>query len=249
LLQEVSPQAAKGPDTTITHKVYLDIGIAPTALRPAEERTLGDKSIIPVEDAAPVGRIVLGLYGNHVPITVANFLALVRGGSLLGTTFSRVLPGEYVQAGQQGALRMGQVEAPGDVQANPETSDPSAFRLTHGRPGTLSLSLGENDDDPRAKLRPGYKNLEFLITTGPGPAPRLDGSNIPFGRVLEGMGTISTITTVPTFRANERTNALNMLAQKLGDDRAAGVRRKYGRPLKAVVILGAGELPLEQGSG
>ncbi len=49
---------------------------------------------------------------------------------------------------------------------------------------------------------------------------------------------------VPTFRANDRTSALNMLAGKLGDDRAAGVRRKYGKPLKAVVILEAGELPL-----
>jgi peptidyl-prolyl cis-trans isomerase B (cyclophilin B) len=50
---------------------------------------------------------------------------------------------------------------------------------------------------------------------------------------------------VPAFRANGRTSAINMLAGQLGDDRAAGVRRKYGRPLKAVVILGAGELPLE----
>ena len=81
---------------------------------------------------------------------------------------------------------------------------------------------------------------------GPGPVPRLDGLNIPFGRVLEGMGVVGAITNVPTFRANERTSALNLLAGQLGDDRAAGVRRKYGRPLTAVIILKAGELPLEQ---
>ena len=40
----------------------------------------------------------------------------------------------------------------------------------------------------------------------------------------------------------ERTAAMNMLAQAIGDNRAIGVRRKYGRPLKSVLILGTGEL-------
>ncbi len=50
---------------------------------------------------------------------------------------------------------------------------------------------------------------------------------------------------VPTFRPMERTAAMNMLAQAIGDDRAVTVRRKYGRPFKAVIILGAGELPID----
>lgn len=44
--------------------MYLDIGIAPTALKPAIERTLGDKSSIPLGDAQPTGRIVLGEQGE-----------------------------------------------------------------------------------------------------------------------------------------------------------------------------------------
>lgn len=40
-------------------QIYLDIGIASTALKPQEERTLGSKTSIP-EDAQPIGRIVLG---------------------------------------------------------------------------------------------------------------------------------------------------------------------------------------------
>ncbi len=32
--------------------------------------------------------------------------------------------------------------------------------------------------------------------------------------------------------------------RSIGDDRAAQVRRKYGKPLKAVIIQDAGELPL-----
>ncbi|GFR40129.1 hypothetical protein Agub_g685, partial [Astrephomene gubernaculifera] len=74
-------------DTTITHAVSLTIGIAPRALKRAEERTIGDKSVIP--EAEPLGRVVIGLYGNAVPRTVSNFLALVGGGALVGSTFSR----------------------------------------------------------------------------------------------------------------------------------------------------------------
>lgn len=68
-------------------------------LTAAEERTLGDKSVIPLEDGVPSGRIVLGLYGRLAPGCVSNFLALVRSGALDGTVFSRVLPGEYIQVG------------------------------------------------------------------------------------------------------------------------------------------------------
>ena len=248
---EMQPEAMGGSVLPlITNKVFLDIGIAPTALKPSEERTLGGKTNIPVDDARrqPVGRIVLGLYGANTPVTVSNFLALVRSGALKETVFSRVLPGEYIQAGQQGSRRMGQVESrytSGLISDNKDISESSSFKLTHNRPGTLSLSLSENDEDPNVKGRQGYLgSIEFLITTGPGPCPRLDGLNIPFGRVVEGMGVVERVTRVPTFRANERTSALNILAGQLGDDRAAGVRRKYGKPLQAVVILDAGELPL-----
>lgn len=103
------------PDMTITHLVYLDIAIATRAFKPAEQRTLGDKSVLP-DSAAPAGRIVLGLYGRAAPATVSNFLAVVTSGALAGTTFSRVLPGEYVMAGKQGARRMGELEPPADLQ-------------------------------------------------------------------------------------------------------------------------------------
>lgn len=233
------------PATTITNLVYLDIGIAPRSFKTAGERTLGDRTVVPLDDAVPVGRIILGLYGQSAPGTVANFLRLVRSGALKDTTFSRVLPGEYIQAGQQGAFRLGQVQAEGaDLQSNPDLSSPSAFRLRHLRPGTLSLSLAENDEDPQLKLQPGYRNTEFLITTGPGPVPRLDSGNLVFGRVVEGMSVIGTIAQVPTFKPSERSKQLNVFAQTIGDDRAATVRRKYGKPLKAVIIQDLGELPL-----
>lgn len=50
----------------------------------------------------------------------------------------------------------------------------------------VSLCLSENDDDDEVKLDSDYRNVEFLITTGPGPCPQLDNNNIVFGTVLEG---------------------------------------------------------------
>ena len=35
-----------------------------------------------------------------------------------------------------------------------------------------------------------------FVHSGPGPVPRLDGLNIPFGRVLEGMGVVGAVTAV-----------------------------------------------------
>lgn len=129
------------------------------------------------------------------------------------------------------------------AQSNPDASDPSAFRLSHSRPGTLSLALTENDEDPVIKERPNYRNVEFLITTGPGPVPRLDGQNIVFGRVVEGLGAVSRITAVQTFRPSDGNGSMNAFAKLIGDDRAANVKRKYGRPLQAVIITDAGLLP------
>lgn len=41
-------------------QIYLDVGVAPTAFKPAGERTLGDKTVLPT-DVEPVGRIVIGM--------------------------------------------------------------------------------------------------------------------------------------------------------------------------------------------
>ncbi len=51
-----------------------------------------------------------GLYGRLVPQTVANFSSAIKAGIYTGTLWSKVLPGEYMQAGQQGSKRTGAVD-------------------------------------------------------------------------------------------------------------------------------------------
>ncbi|OMO89242.1 hypothetical protein COLO4_19843 [Corchorus olitorius] len=70
---------------------------------------------------------------------------------------------------------------------NTETVDSKEFLLKHSRSGVVSLYLSEIDDDDEVELNSDYRNLEFLITTGPGPCPQLDNNNIVFGTVHEGI--------------------------------------------------------------
>ena len=61
-------------------------------------------------------------------------------------------------------------------------------------------------------------------------------------QVLEGLGTVSAIAAVPAYNPAASLGALNFLGQALQDERAAKAQRKWGTPLKAVVITGAGEM-------
>jgi len=145
-------------------------------------------------------------------------------------------------AGRQGSKRMGEL-APswstllGDspsTSSNPDLLNPSSFDaerlpplLRHLKPGTLSLALGANDDDGALRLGQGYRPSEFLITTGPGPVPSLDGRNIVFGRVEEGLdvvgGIVSSVKTI-----GEAPGPFAKVAQLLGDERIERRKAKYG---------------------
>ena len=85
--------------------------------------------------------------------------------------------------------------------------------------------------------------LLLAITAGPGPASSLDGENIVFGRVLEGLDTMSEILQVKRFgpaSSTDRVAAFNALAGLLRDKRAAQAKARWGRPLKSIVITSSG---------
>jgi len=129
---------------------------------------MGDKSAL-CASPEPQGRLVLGLFGDVAPQTVANFASLVSQGVYTGTLFHKVLPGRYLLAGRQGSKRYGYVDsrALGSVpDVNSDLVSAKAFTLRHNRGGMLSLCIGANDDDAVLKTEIGFKNVEFLITTG-----------------------------------------------------------------------------------
>lgn len=189
-----------------------------------------------------MGRILIDLYGKAAPGSVANIVAAVQAGAYNSTSLSKIIPGRYLLAGVQGGKRSGLVQQPQGLPPNPDLLNSASFRLTHRRPGTVSLNLSENEDDGYFRSTPGYRNLSLLITTGPGPVPDLDDENIVVGQVVEGLDVVASITQVPTFTPNENSRAFNQFASFIGDDRAGKTRAKWGRPLQAVVITKAGVL-------
>lgn len=246
-----APPKPSTPDTTITDRIFMDFSICPSFN--SSDRTLGDE-LITCQDTEPLGRVVFGLYGKVVPITVAHFKAMCNGSptagsSYKGTLVQKIFPGQYFIAGRQGRNRdKGTVRPPSDLARNTETIDSKSFALGHSRPGVLSLCLSENDDDDDIKLDPTYRNVEFLVTTGPGPCPQLDNGNIVFGVVLEGLDVVTTIASIPTYKPSERIRQFNDLAEFFGDERAQNARTIWNRPLKTVYISNCGELKVAKPS-
>ncbi|XP_024027721.1 peptidyl-prolyl cis-trans isomerase CYP28, chloroplastic isoform X1 [Morus notabilis] len=241
-----SPLPSSAPDTTITERVYLDFSLCPNYFRP--DRTLSDDVSSLCSDSLLLGRVVLGLYGKHVPLTVSNFKSMCTSATYKGSFVHKLFPGQFLLAGRQGD-KPGEVRRPSGLARNTETVDAKAFALTHSRPGLLSLCLSENDDDDEMKLDPEYRNVEFLITTGPGPCPQLDGKNIVFGSVLEvGLDVVTSIAAIPTYRPAERIRQFNDLAKFLGDERAQNARASWNRPLKTVFISDCGEIQVAKPS-
>lgn len=228
------------PQVQTTDRVFLDLGLCPSGYK--KDRRLGDPSIL-CDDPESLGRIVIDLYGSIAPNTVENFKRLVESGALVGTVVNRSFPGEFIAAGQQGSHRMGYLEVPDSIVSNPDVLDPSAFKLRHDRAGVVSLNLSENMDEEFVRNRKNYTEMSFLITTGPGPVPRLDEQNIVFGRVTEGLDVISRVAEVPTFRPNKSLQVFTDLAAAVGDDRLVKKAATYGKPLTPVVFQKTGLLP------
>ncbi len=120
------------------------------------------------------GDILLELFENEAPNTVANFISLVEKGFYDGLTFHRVTKGFMAQGGDPRGNGTG---GPGYSIAC-ECYQPN-HRL-HFR-GSLSMANAGRDTG----------GSQFFLTFV--PAPQLDGNKTVFGRVIKGMDVLSKI--------------------------------------------------------
>ncbi len=119
------------------------------------------------------GNIVAELYADKVPNTVNNFVFLAREGFYDNTTFHRVIEGFMAQAGDPTGTGTG---GPGYQFA--DEFDPT---LTHDGPGVLSMAnAGANTN-----------GSQFFITFA--ATPWLDGKHAVFGKVIEGLDVLFSI--------------------------------------------------------
>ena len=121
------------------------------------------------------GDIVLELFENEAPNTVANFISLVDNKFYDGLTFHRVLGGFMAQGGDPSGDGSG---GPGYTIAC-ECYKPEA--RVHFR-GSLSMAHAGKDTG----------GSQFFLTFR--PTPHLDGRHTVFGRVVEGFEVLAELT-------------------------------------------------------
>jgi len=136
-----------------------------------------------------MGRVVVELYPEKAPRTVANFLGYVRDGHYNGTIFHRVIADLLIQGG---ALTP-------DLQQKPEHG-PIVNEANNGLSnlrGTLSSARrnGQKDSATAQFFINTVDNRQFDFKGD--ATPQLTGYCV-FGRVVEGMEVVDKIRAVPT---------------------------------------------------
>ena len=127
--------------------------------------------------------IKIELYPQIAPITVENFISLVKDGFYDGLTFHRVIPGFMIQGGCPDGTGMG---GPGHTIKGEFLSNGVENTLRHTR-GVLSMARANNPDSAGSQF--------FIMHAD---APHLDGQYAAFGKVVEGLEAVDEIAAVPT---------------------------------------------------
>ncbi len=127
--------------------------------------------------------IKLELYSEKAPVTVKNFLKLVKEGFYDGLIFHRVIEGFMIQGGDPTGTGTGgaKEKIKGEFLANGVAND-----LRHER-GVISMARGRANDSASSQF--------FIVHRD---APHLDGNYAAFGRVVEGMDAVDEIAAVET---------------------------------------------------
>ena len=133
------------------------------------------------------GLIVIELYPDQAPQSVANFLAYVDAGFYDGTIFHRVIPDFMIQGGGFTA----------DLEKK-TTRDPIPNEADSGlknERGTLAMARTSDPNSATAQFFINHKDNAFLDHSGKNP--RGWGYAV-FGRVTDGMSVVDAIATTPT---------------------------------------------------
>ena len=133
------------------------------------------------------GVIRLELYPDIAPITVDNFVSLVKKGFYDGLIFHRVISGFMIQGGDPKGTGMG---GPGYTIKGEFRANGVVNNIKHER-GVISMARS---------MMPDSAGSQFFIMHA--DAPHLDGQYAAFGRVIEGIEEVDTIAAARTSRGD-----------------------------------------------
>ena len=154
-------------------------------------------------DVENYGKILIYLYPDEAPETVANFKALVASGFYNGLTFHRVIKNFMIQGG----------DPKGDGTGGSGTTIPGEFasngienNISHVR-GVVSMARSSNDNNSASS--------QFFICQGPTEnLAHLDGDYAAFGYVLAGMETVDAIANVSVNISNKPKTTVRITSAK-----------------------------------
>ena len=130
------------------------------------------------------GKVIrLELYPETAPITVENFLDLIKKGFYNGLTFHRIISGFMIQGGDPDGNGMG---GPGYSIKGEFKSNGVDNPLKHEK-GVISMARS---------MDPNSAGSQFFIMHE--AAPHLDGQYAAFGKVIEGLDVVDEIASVET---------------------------------------------------
>ena len=133
-------------------------------------------------------QVVIGLYDDAAPQTVANFKELCRKRFYNGMRFHRAFPSTLVQTGDPKS-RHGVADRSGT--GGPGYTVPAELGRNHVR-GTVAMSrLGDVVNPSKASSGSQF----YVCLTS---MPKLDGKYTVFGEVLEGLDVLDFISNQPT---------------------------------------------------
>jgi cyclophilin family peptidyl-prolyl cis-trans isomerase len=138
------------------------------------------------------GDIVVELFSEKAPKTVNNFVFLAREGFYDDTTFHRVIDDFMAQAGDPTGTGRG---GPGY-----RFEDEFEASLKHDGPGVLSM----------ANAGPNTNGSQFFITFK--ATPWLNGRHTVFGKVVEGLDVLESISTRDPRMAREPGDRIKTIA-------------------------------------
>jgi len=133
--------------------------------------------VIEMEDG---GIMRLEMYPDKAPISVANFIGLVKDGFYSGLKFHRIIPGFMIQGGDSAGTGKTAKSIKGEFKQNGvNTND-----ILHVK-GIISMA--------RTSVMDSASSQFFLMHA---TSPHLDGAYAGFGKVIEGLDVIDKIATV-----------------------------------------------------
>ena len=158
---------------------------------PAEEAASPKAPNPVVRITTSVGNMLVELFEDECPNTVANFIELASKGFYIDMSFHRVIPGFMAQGGcPYSKFENSQGGQPGTGGPGYRFEDEFNPKLKHTGRGILSM----------ANSGPNTNGSQFFITFA--ATPWLDGHHTVFGKVIEGLDILDKIEKVGTTQGN-----------------------------------------------